>query len=573
MKGVSMINKLNRFKRAGIVALFGLTFIGLTGCNPIADIISSVVYSDKAIKYNYFETRIEDHLISVSKGEISDDNSFTLEERGIVFNQEDLGKINRISFDVSIDSGATYLYLGSTPLGIEEVHHLVDGLNTFRPSGDYGYFVIQNESEKSQISNLSFEIDEEVEHEWAFDELQSIDIRTPNSQAVFSKIDFLECTIFTSEHNDVTNKYKGQIRVRGNSTSKRPKLPYRIKLDSKAPLFGYKPGKNWVLLADFMDGSRIHNYSALTFAQLLKEEGTYAPTPMHLKLYLNGDYQGIYLLCEHTDEKANRLELSQKEVFNLSFDEINFYIERDDTCLQDRTKKEGEDYFRIGTYYYDIKYPQKEDFEEELEDGSIDQHLVEYKAFFNSLKNYMEDITEEFESYSKNRSLFERLSSKVDIGSLVNYALVDQFVNEMGHNTRSFKMYRRANDKLTFGPSWDFDSQSFGLPYYGYYISEPFSSGSQTFQNLDTHVNWSQSLFQDLTNGRPLFKQKWNSVDKNALSEYSHNIRDVVKMISKDLLKECSKWMDSNYCSLFDNIRYALRYIDSQVTYLNEYYA
>ena len=567
--------KKNVIKTLGL-SLLATSFITLTGCGFLSDTLTTIVFSEKIEIYDYEEINVGKTTVSISKGKTDGNPYITLEDRGIIFNKEDNGQITEISVNVNENSGSSaYLYLSKTPLGIDKMIPLEYGENVITPTDDYGYFVIQNEGQTNSLTDLNVTCNSDVIHEWEYEDFPTLDIRTNNSQGVYSKTSYVECTIFANEvDEEEPQMLKGQIRVRGNSTSKRPKLPYRIKLDKKASLFGYASAKNWVLLADFMDGSRMHNFSALTFSRYVRKGGLFSPTPIHVKLRLNGVDQGLYLFCEHIDEKDGRLNLSQKAVWNKSLNDINFYMEIDNTCLDDDTLKEGEDFFQINNHIYAIKYPKKEDFEEELSDGSINYHEKEFETFFTLLKEYFAKIEDMFIRFKDKDISFDELNKIVDCTSLAQYSLIDQFFSEKEHDVRSFKMYKKADERLKFGPNWDYDADVMNIPYFGYYVLNPYKASQyQPQRNLSIASTWGKILYSDKDNGFPLFKEQWNRLTTEDINSFLDIVKYEARRISKEMIEECKMWMDSNYCAAFDNMKYALEYISSEILYLSGHYS
>lgn len=109
----------------------------------------------------------------------------------------------------------------------------------------------------------------------------------------------------------------GKIRGRGNSTWGQPKNPYKLQFANDASyaalgdVLGMKKQRNWALLADWFDRSLLRNKLALSlgassvFADGLK----WTPTGQHVEVWLNGAYQGVYLLTEDIRIDRSRLDI------------------------------------------------------------------------------------------------------------------------------------------------------------------------------------------------------------------------------------------------------------------------
>ena len=105
------------------------------------------------------------------------------------------------------------------------------------------------------------------------------------------------------------------IRARGNSTFHAPKKPFRLKFDEKQEMLGLNGGrayKSWVLMADYYDGSMLRTFGTFKFAKALMENKYYSSDCTHVEVYLNGEYRGVYLLCEQTQINRGRVDIPEK---------------------------------------------------------------------------------------------------------------------------------------------------------------------------------------------------------------------------------------------------------------------
>ena len=144
-----------------------------------------------------------------------------------------------------------------------------------------------------------------------------LDIYTDNGQDVTSKDTYLHGTATLSEcHEKFAFSDVGvNIRARGNSTFGAPKKPFRLKFDAKQEMLGLNGGrayKSWVLLADYYDGSMLRTFGTFKFAKALMENTVYSSDCAHVEVYINGDYRGVYLLCEQTQMNRGRVDIPEK---------------------------------------------------------------------------------------------------------------------------------------------------------------------------------------------------------------------------------------------------------------------
>ena len=101
------------------------------------------------------------------------------------------------------------------------------------------------------------------------------------------------------------------MKTHGNSTFFASKKAFQFKMENKVALDGMEKNKKWMLLANWFDISLIRNQ--ITF-DLFREIGlTYTPDSRQVELYVNGAYNGTYLLTEKIQLKKGRLEITDLE--------------------------------------------------------------------------------------------------------------------------------------------------------------------------------------------------------------------------------------------------------------------
>ncbi len=149
-------------------------------------------------------------------------------------------------------------------------------------------------------------------------EMPRLDINTEGGVGVHSKEEYVRATV-TLSRCDVAYQFAdvaAGIRVRGNSTAVPEKKPYRLKFDEGQGMLGLNRGrafKSWCLMADYFDGSMLRTFGTFRFAKTLLNGRAYSADCTHVEVYLNGQYQGVYLLCEQTQIGRYRVNVPEKE--------------------------------------------------------------------------------------------------------------------------------------------------------------------------------------------------------------------------------------------------------------------
>ncbi|MBR7162059.1 MAG: CotH kinase family protein [Clostridia bacterium] len=114
-----------------------------------------------------------------------------------------------------------------------------------------------------------------------------------------------------TQYSDAAAQTVSEIKSRGNATWTYLKKAYQIKLDSKTDLFGMGKSKTWILLANYTDQSALHN--ALGFMLGDKVGVPYNTQYRFVNFYADGEYRGMYMLCEKAQIGDNRVEIEDLE--------------------------------------------------------------------------------------------------------------------------------------------------------------------------------------------------------------------------------------------------------------------
>lgn len=115
--------------------------------------------------------------------------------------------------------------------------------------------------------------------------------------------------------------YRGNlesINGRGNATWDTAKKPYSLKLSREADLLGMGQAQKWILLANAYDRSHMRNKMVFDYADAVGL--AYSPDSAWVDLYLNGEYAGLYLLCERNEVHPQRIPLTEDGSFLVSMD-------------------------------------------------------------------------------------------------------------------------------------------------------------------------------------------------------------------------------------------------------------
>ncbi len=137
-------------------------------------------------------------------------------------------------------------------------------------------------------------------------------INTVGGAPIVDRENYVDAAIEITSPNPAHN-YSGTmgIRGRGNSTWNMPKQPYRLRLDTSAPLLGMPGNRHWVLLANHTDKSLLRTGLAMELGWRL--DMSWNPRAVQVELVLNGQPRGVYQLAEHIRIGGNRVDIVELE--------------------------------------------------------------------------------------------------------------------------------------------------------------------------------------------------------------------------------------------------------------------
>lgn len=261
--------------------------------------------------------------------------------------------------------------------------------------------------------------------------LPTIEIETEDGQAIADREHDLRMTLTLKDGTESAQTLSGKIRGRGNSTwDFCDKKSYRVMLDTAVDLLGVGKGgeKNWILLANAREKSMLRNYAMFALAEKI---GVYPVCKsIFVSVTLNGEYIGLYQLCEAPEASKNRLDVETHH----SGEDIGFLLELDKRARAD--SKSRLDYFYVNDW--EIPFAVKSEIRTEAQNAYI--------------KDYVERVDDAILEGN-----LEKIEELVDIPSLVDLYLIEEFSKDRDVGFSSFYLYKKEGEKLCFGYPWDFD--------------------------------------------------------------------------------------------------------------------
>lgn len=322
------------------------------------------------------------------------------------------------------------------------------------------------------------------------------------------------------------------IRVRGNTSAKEDKKPYKMKLQKKADLLfrsndsTYKD-KEWVLLHD----DYLLNSTGFRLSRLVGMQ--WVPAFCYVNLIINDRYRGVYMLTESV-KRNPKCRLNVDKDCGFIF-ECDIYWWNESVYVRSQTQSPG--------YNYTFKYPDEEDITEE--------QLA-----------YMQDLVNRYETSLGNGTY----PDLIDTRSFAAWCLIHDIMGTLdggGCNRYYLKYDTTDTSKIIMPLAWDFDLS--GRAYNDWsrchlvYMKKLFNSTNRTFVNEFVRLwyNLRKTIVNDMRNQLNAFG---NSAEGIGLQS-SYHLDNIVwgrDLWFNNLVTARRQWMSNRYNWLDPRIK-ALR--------------
>ena len=342
--------------------------------------------------------------------------------------------------------------------------------------------------------------------------LPRVDIFTENNKQILDKENYINST-FKLTNKEEKTEYEVKVKGRGNSTWDMAKKPYALKFDEKVQLLDGVKSKQWCLLANHADQSLMRNYLALSLGNSL-DGLEWNPTPNYVDFYLNGEYQGNYLLTEKVSaakEKVNILE----DTFDTN---SGYLIEMDARAPEEG--KENEDYFTLpygAIRTYALKSPEKGD------DYYSKEKLYYIKDYMNKALNTIRQK--------------DNYLQYIDINSFIDWYIVNEVFMSVDAGYSSVYFNKDKDGKLKIGPLWDMDLSAGNPGHLDAYLRRPKGFYvPRSDKNIWFHYLLKDSFFQER------LVKRWNEIYPTLLKPLPMKVFETLEIINYSAYKNFTKW-------------------------------
>ena len=273
---------------------------------------------------------------------------------------------------------------------------------------------------------------------------------------------------------DLDGKEYTNVRVkgRGNSSWKMPRRSYQIKLHNRDSVIGMDPAKKWLLIANYADASLMRNKLMYDLAAQMMD---FAPQSEFADLWIDGDYRGVYLVCQRIATAKTSLNLKSEQGILAEIDTFYWH--------------DADSYFKSN--YSPAVFT--------LKDSPADDMEKEDSLARKSFSDFEDDVRR-FEDllYAEEKD-WEQISSMINVDSFVAFYLLEEFSENPDSCRTSLYIYQDGpNDVLHMGPVWDFD-KALGYAQKGKYGGDPerdYVSNIQEYMGTENDCTWYTELLK-----------------------------------------------------------------------------
>ena len=354
-----------------------------------------------------------------------------------------------------------------------------------------------------------------------------------------SKDEYKNVTVELVDGYEIVLSAEGRVKGRGNATWGYDKKPYKIKFDEKQSLFALTANKDWVLLAEYCDKSLMRTAYMCELAQTVG-----LPYPIHyhhVQLYLNGQYNGMYVLTDQVEKKKGRVDIKDD---GFLFENDNYFWDEPLNFMTDRRE-----------YWYTFKYPDPEDGEIVAGDDNF-QFITNFMNDFESAL-YGDDFKNPTTGYRK----------YIDVQTFAKWFLVQELIANLEPNM--YYVLPSRKDKLQVAPVWDAE-WSLGLAYredeYAGWAGLP--TQPDRCQAIWSKWKYFGRLFED-----PYFvdqvRKEWEAL-KPKLPAFQDKMAYVADGISADQARNFDKWGTLGWHVSVGLVRFDTW--EEEVTYVSDFF-
>ena len=443
-------------------------------------------------------------------------------------------------------------------------------------------------------------------HDMECTSLPRIDINTNGSEITE---EYIQANISVSRCDDkyLLNNCLADVKIRGNGSAEYDKKPFRIKFSEKQMMLGLNDdlkAKSWVLINEYNDRTRMHNVCAYYISNyLFNHDGLYSTDMRFVEVYINGKYNGLYLLCEQQQVNKARINVYEAPKDYTGVD-IGYFIEMDTYYYKEDESQTFAIDYQYNLVYANGKTCKKSKFQNNYtiksdiyssEQNEFIKKVIQNIFFimYDSLNNnhnngyYTLDDNYDLITDKSIKSSKEAIERVVDLRSYVDMFIIQDLAQNIDIGWSSFFMAFDASEKgshkLIFEAPWDFDwAMGASYPFKeGLFCVDQDTSGRHT--TLTDYVNPWMLMFANVDWFYDLVKDRWQELRQtNAIQDLFKAIDVLAYEYTSYFSSEFAKWPESMtkvleksivcdeytaHATHFSAVEYLKNYLEQKIAY------
>ncbi len=334
--------------------------------------------------------------------------------------------------------------------------------------------------------------------------------------------------------SDPKNNYNGKvgIEIRGSSSQYFfPKKSYGFETKSNdfadidVSLLDLPEENDWVLYAPYTDKTMIRDVLTYTLDASL---GHWSPRCRYVELFLNGNYEGVYVLMEKIKRNVNRVDIAKLTTEDISGADLSGgYIIKIDKLTGGGGDGWSSNYMNIvGKTYYQYDYPKSKEI------------TIEQKTYIQSWVRNMENTLFQ-ESFTGNENYHAYLNDS----SFIDFMIINEFAKNVDGYRLSSYLYKDKNKPINCGPIWDFNLTFGNADYYNGWTTSGFQYDANLYSDGSQNPFWWKKLLRDPSYVTKL-KKRWAWIRKHELSNQriSFVTDSLVSLLAEAQVRNYQRW-------------------------------
>jgi subtilisin-like proprotein convertase family protein len=328
------------------------------------------------------------------------------------------------------------------------------------------------------------------------------------------------------------------IEYRGSTSQTFPEKPYAVQTwdangnNIDTSILGFPSNHDWIFYPPFDDKSMMRN---TLIYKISNQMGHYASRTKYFELYLNGNYEGVYVFMEKIARDKNRVNIKKMDSTSINFPDVTGgYIFKIDKPTGAQS---------AGWWGVSMICDTPSNTAENI------NYLYDYPSDYNIVQqqqNYLQNIVTAFENSVMNFSLYDTVNGYkkyVSLKTFVDHSLLIEFSRNIdGYRWSSY--YHKDRDdvdsRIKAGPIWDFNLSFGNGDFYQ-------ASDCRLWQwNLVCPGNpvWWKKFFEQDSVYRNEYKCRYTNFRQNVLSwnNINHIIDSFTNVIQIPQQKNYVRW-------------------------------